>query len=562
MTDRLAIALAQLDPTMGAIRANAELLRQARAEAAAQGADLLVASELFMTGYPPEDLVLKPEFLAEAKKALEALAAETADGGPALLVGIPWRAEGAEDHHLRHHVYNAVALLDGGQVAALRFKVDLPNYGVFDEKRVFKAGPLPGPVNFRGVRLGVPVCEDMWREEVPECLVESGAEILVVPNGSPYEMDKFDTRQQLAVARVTETGLPLVYVNQVGGQDELVFDGASFVLGADCALRVQLPAFERAVVTTRWRRGAGDAWTCEEGPLTPPLSGMEPVYKALVLGLRDYVDKNGFPGVVIGLSGGIDSALTAAIAVDALGAARVHCVMMPSPYTSRDSLEDAAEAARLLGCRLDEIRIEPAMQAFDAMIDPLLDGQGAGVTKENIQARARGLTLMALSNALGHMVLSTGNKSEMSVGYATLYGDMCGGYNVLKDVYKTTVYKLAGWRNQALPNGALGPAGRVVPERIITKAPSAELKPDQTDQDSLPPYDALDDMLHCLIEHEMPVAEIAARGHDRDTVNRIWRMLENAEYKRRQAPPGVKITARAFGRDRRYPITNAFKGPL
>jgi NAD+ synthase len=536
MSDRLTIALAQLNPTM-------------------------VGTELCITGYPPEDLVLKPSFLAAARAAVEALAAETGDGGPALLVSAPWREAGVETGPLRQHVYDAALLLDGGEIQALRTKHELPNYSVFDEKRVFKAGPLPGPVNFRGVRLGVMICEDMWAPEVAECLEESGAEILVVPNGSPYEMDKFDQRLQLAVARVTETDLPLVYVNQVGGQDELVFDGASFVLDAGCRLRAQLPSFETALVTTHWRRGLEDIWTCEDAAVTPPETGMEPVYRALVLGLRDYVDKNGFPGVVLGLSGGIDSAFSAAIAVDALGPARVHCVMMPSPYTSRDSLEDAAEAASLLGVQLNQVGIEPAMAAFETMLRPMFDGREADITEENVQARARGITLMALSNKLGHMVLSTGNKSEMSVGYATLYGDMCGGFNVLKDVYKTMVYKLAAWRNQTLPAGGLGPPGRVIPERIITKAPSAELRPDQTDQDSLPPYDQLDDMLHCLIEGEMAVSEIAERGHDRATVNRVWRLLESAEYKRRQAAPGVKVTARAFGRDRRYPITNAFKGP-
>ena len=561
MTDRLAIALAQLNPTVGDIAGNTDLIREARAQAAAQGADLLVASELFLVGYPPEDLVLKPAFLEEARVAAKALAAETADGGPGILLGLPWREEGATGP-LRQHVHNALAVLDGGEITALRFKVDLPNYGVFDEKRVFKAGPLPGPVNFRGVRLGIPICEDIWTEEVCECLMESGAEILIVPNGSPFEMDKPDFRVQLGVARVTETGLPLIYVNQVGGQDELVFDGNSFALNADCHLKVQLPAFEETVVTTIWERGADDGWVCEAGPVTAPDSGMEPTYRALVLGLRDYVNKNRFPGVIIGLSGGIDSAITAAVAVDALGPERVHCVMMPSPYTSQESLDDAAEAARLMGVTLDEVNIVPAMQAFEAMLQPLFDGAAPDTTEENIQARSRGITLMALSNKLGHMVLSTGNKSEMSVGYATLYGDMCGGYNVLKDVYKTTVFQLSRWRNQALPKGALGPSGRVIPERIITKPPSAELKPNQTDQDSLPPYDALDDILARLIEDEMGIDDIVARGHERATVNRVWRLLENAEYKRRQAPPGVKITARAFGRDRRYPITNAFKGPL
>ena len=562
MTDSLAIAIAQIDPTVGAMDANVALIRAARAEAAAEGADLVVTGETSVTGYPAEDLVLKPLFLDRARAAVELLAADTADGGPGLIVGAPWREAGAAAGPLRHHVHNAALLLDGGEITAIRFKHDLPNYSVFDEKRVFKAGPLPGPVNFRGVRLGLMICEDMWTPDVAECLEESGAEILLVTNGSPFEADKIDERLQLAVARVTETGLPLVYVNQVGGQDELVFDGASFVLDAERTLCAQLPAFEPTLAVTRWQRGAAGLWGCAAGERTPPETGVAPIYRALVLGLRDYVDKNRFPGVVIGLSGGIDSALSAAVAVDALGAARVHCVMMPSPYTSTDSLEDAAEAAALLGVKLDEIAIEPAMRAFEAMLAPAFDALAPDITEENLQARSRGMTLMALSNKLGHMVLSTGNKSEMSVGYATLYGDMCGGYNVLKDVYKTSVFRLARWRNQARPKGALGPAGRVIPERTITKPPSAELKPDQTDQDSLPPYEVLDDILACLIEGEMGVDEIVEKGHDRATVNRVWRMLENAEYKRRQASPGVKITTRAFGRDRRYPITNAFKGPL
>jgi NAD+ synthase len=564
MSDRLNIALAQINPTVGDLTGNAELIRKARAEAAGQGADLVVATELSISGYPPEDLVLKPAFVAACREAVEALAKVTGDGGPGLVVGSPWHeaavGEAAGDGG-NGRPFNAALLLDGGRVQTWRAKYDLPNYSVFDEKRVFQAGPLPGPVNFRGVRLGLMVCEDMWTPEVAECLEESGAEILVVPNGSPYERDKVDLRMQLGVARVTETGLPLVYVNQVGGQDELVFDGGSFVVNGDCGLAVQLPMFDELVVTTGWTRGADDRWRCADGPTTAPQEGAGAIYRALVLGLRDYVNKNGFPGVVLGLSGGIDSALSAAVAADALGPERVRSLMMPSPYTSQESLADAAECAGLIGIALDDVGIQPAMAAFEAMLKPLFDGREADITEENIQARARGLTLMAVSNKLGHMVLSTGNKSEMSVGYATLYGDMCGGYNVLKDVYKTTVYALARWRNQKHPGGALGPAGRVIPERIITKAPTAELRPDQTDQDSLPPYEVLDDILEGLIEHEMGVKEIAARGHEAATVNRVWRLLETAEYKRRQAPPGVKITQRAFGRDRRYPITNAFKGP-
>ena len=561
MTDSLKIALAQINPTVGDIEGNLALIRRRRAEAAALGAELVVTTELSVTGYPPEDLVLKPAFLACARAAVAALAEDTGDGGPGLIVGAPWLEAGEAGAPLRQHVTNAVLLLDGGEIKARRDKRALPNYGVFDEVRVFKAGPPPGPVDFRGVRLGIPVCEDLWTPEVPECLVESGAEILIVPNGSPYEMDKADVRIQTAVQRVTETGLPLIYVNQVGGQDELVFDGGSSVLDAGCRLRAQLPMFREALVLTAWQRGTDGIWTCADAHLEVPEVGMEPVYGALTLGLRDYVNKNRFSGVILGLSGGIDSALTAAVATDALGASRVHCVMMPSPYTSQDSLEDAAETARLLGVRLDEIGIEPAMGAFDEMLEPIFDALAPDTTEENIQARARMMTLMAISNKLGAMLLSTGNKSEVSVGYATLYGDMAGGFNVLKDVYKTTAYRLARWRNQALPKGALGPAGRVIPERVLTKAPSAELKPDQSDQDTLPPYEVLDEILECLIEAEMGVDEIAARGHDRETVNRVWRMLEMSEYKRRQACPGVKITQRAFGRDRRYPITNAFKGP-
>jgi NAD+ synthase len=478
------------------------------------------------------------------------LAKET-KSGPAIIVGTPWRQDGK--------LYNAAALLDGGQVAALRFKHELPNYGVFDEKRVFAAGPAPGPIAFRGVRLGLMICEDMWTPDPTESLQESGAELLLVINGSPFEGNKRDERLSLAVARVKESGLPLLYVNQMSGQDELVFDGASFAVDAECNLCLQLPDWREMVVPSRWKRGADDRWTVEAGLLSKPSEGPESIYQAMVLGLRDYVSKNRFPGVGLGLSGGIDSALSAAVAVDAIGADRVHCVMMPSPYTSRDSLDDAAAVAKLLASDLRTIGIGPAIEAFQQMLAPAFAGHAPDITEENIQSRARGVTLMALSNKFGWMVLSTGNKSEMSVGYATLYGDMCGGYAVLKDVYKMTVFALSRWRNQARPEGFLGPVGRVMPERVITKPPSAELKPDQTDQDTLPPYEVLDDILECLVEHEMPVSAIVARGHPETVVRAVWRMLDRAEYKRRQAPPGVKITRRAFGRDRRYPITNAFQ---
>ena len=551
MADTLSIALAQLNPTVGDIAGNIAKLRAARAEAARARADLMLASELVVAGYPPEDLVLKPAFEDAVEAAVKSFAAETKDGGPAVILGAPWRDAGK--------LYNAALLLDGGGIASLRFKHELPNYGVFDEKRVFAPGPAPGPIVFKGVRLGLQICEDMWYPDVSETLGESGAEILLVINGSPFESDKGDERLNLAIARVVETGLPLVYVNQVGGQDELVFDGASFALNADRSLAAQAGAWREQVLVTNWRR-AGEGWRCDGGAVEPVRNGLEATYQAMLVGVRDYVRKNGFPGVLVGLSGGIDSALTAVVAADALGPDKVHCVRLPSRFTSGESMEDAEAVARLLGTKLETISIAPAMTAFDVMLEGPLAGKPREVVAENIQPRARGLTLMALSNHYGYLLLSTGNKSEMSVGYATLYGDMCGGYNPLKDVYKTTVYALSRWRNQAHPEGGLGPAGRVIPERVLTKAPTAELKHNQTDQDTLPPYETLDGILECLIEHEMRPEAIVAKGFDHATVMKVWTMLDRAEYKRRQAPPGVKITRRAFGRDRRYPITNRFKG--
>ncbi len=429
---------------------------------------------------------------------------------------------------------------------------------MFDEKRVFVPGPMPGPFAIRGVRIGVPICEDIWTPDVVECLSETGAEILLVPNGSPFEAGKEDVRLNLIAARVTEAKLPLVYLNQVGGQDELVFDGASLICNADRSVAWALPAWEEKIAITNWTRGL-NGWVCEPGERAPSEDRARQVYHAMMLGLRDYVNKNRFPGVVLGMSGGIDSALSAAVAVDALGPERVRCVMLPSKYTSAESLYDAAECAALLGVPYDTVAIEDVVNAFGAALAPTFAGKRVDTTEENIQSRARGVILMAISNKFGPMVLTTGNKSEMSVGYATLYGDMCGGYNVLKDVYKMEVFALARWRNQESPRGCMGPATRVIPERIILKPPSAELRENQKDEDSLPPYEILDGILECLVENEMTFEDTCAKGYHPATVKRIEQLLYTSEYKRRQAPPGVKISARNFGRDRRYPITNAFR---
>jgi NAD+ synthase len=555
--DRLAIAVAQLNPVVGDVLGNLERARKGRAQAAHDGADIVAFSELFIAGYPPEDLVLKPAFQAACRSAVEALAQDTADGGPAVLIGSPWVEDGK--------LYNAYVLLDRGRVEAIRFKVNLPNYGVFDEKRVFATGPVPGPVSFRGVRLGIPVCEDTWTdwgdyENVIETLAETGAELFIVPNGSPYWRDKSDVRLNVVIARITESGLPLLYVNQVGGQDELVFDGASFALNADRSIAFQLPAFKEIVITTQWSR-SGNTWRCAQGPLAPPLEDDRADYAACVLGLRDYVEKNRFKSVVLGLSGGIDSALCAAMATDALGADRVRCVMLPYRYTSKESIEDAAAIAKTLGVNYDIVPIESAVKGLEAALSGVFAGASRDVTEENLQARARGTILMAVSNKFGAMVVTTGNKSEMSVGYATLYGDMNGGFNPIKDLYKTEVFRLSRLRNMWKPDDALGPSGRVIPENVITRPPSAELRENQTDQDTLPPYDVLDQILQRLVEHEESTATIVAAGYDRDTVIKIERMLYLAEYKRRQAAPGVKVTLKNFGRDRRYPIVNRFTDP-
>jgi NAD+ synthase len=498
-----------------------------------------------LIGYPPEDLVLKPEFVRRTMECAERLVDATAQPGPAMLIGTVINDGGS--------AYNAFILADGGRVIGRTLKRELPNYGTFDEKRIFASGPIPEPLEFRGVKIGVPICEDIWQEVVCGHLADAGAEMLLVPNGSPYELDKDDLRQRLVRSRALQTGLPIAYINRVGGQDELAFDGSSFVMHPDGEVPVQMPDWEESLLVTEWARTA-DGWRCQTRCEHELDRFPADVYRAMMVALRDYVGRNGFPGVILGLSGGIDSALSAAVAVDALGPDKVRGVMLPSKYTSGESLEDANECARLLGCRHDVVPIIGGVQAIDEMLPDI-----SGLAAENVQARLRMVALMALSNTDGHMVLTTGNKSEMSVGYATLYGDMAGGYSVLKDAYKTTVFALSRWRNANKPEGALGPDGPVMPARVISKPPTAELRPGQKDEDSLPPYSLLDRILEGLVDKEMSVSEVATlTGEDVALVADIETKLLRAEYKRRQAPPGVKIGSRNFGRDRRYPISNFF----
>ena len=549
MTDTLSITLAQLNQRVGDIAGNAAQMLEVRKGAGKT--DLVVFPEMQLIGYPPEDLILKPEIVNRAAAELEAMARATNDGGPAMLVGSAFVRDGA--------LHNGVALLDQGKVVATRFKYELPNYGTFDEGRLFVPGPLPEPVGFRGALLGLPICEDIWHPDVCRHLADFGAGMFVCINGSPYEIDKDELRiEDVARRRAIDTGIPMAYLNRVGGQDELVFDGASFVINGDGSLAWQMRDFEEQIAETRWTR-AGDGWACDRGELHPLSEHPEDVYNAMVLALRDYVEKNRFPGVVLGMSGGIDSALCAAIAADALGPERVWAVMLPSRFTSQASLDHARECSEMIGCRHETIPIQPAVDGFDAMLAEDFADVEVDTTEENIQSRIRGVTLMALSNKFGPMLMTTGNKSEMSVGYATIYGDMAGGYNPLKDAYKMTVFRLAAWRNSHRPKLGLGNDGMVIPPEIISKPPSAELRHDQRDDDSLPPYEVLDKILYGLVEQEKSIDQLVSDGLDRDTVKRIEHLLHVAEYKRRQAPPGVKLGTKNFGRDRRYPITHSFR---
>ncbi|MFN3609608.1 MAG: NAD+ synthase [Hyphomonas sp.] len=550
MSNNLRILAAQLNPVVGDITGNLALARAAYGEARAQGAHLLVLSEHFLLGYPAEDLVLKPSAVTQSMDAVRALAGETKDG-PAILIGTPWRDEG--------RLYNSACFLVGGLIQARYDKRELPNYGVFDEKRHYTPGEGPPlVVELQGVRIGVAICEDIWLERVPRATHAAGAQLLIVPNASPWRRAIQDERAS-AFDRWADLKMPYLFVNQMGGQDELVFDGASFATNGTHAERCGLVGqFETGTALVEFDPATKQFVGLGQG-CAGDLEGWHAEYRAAMQGLGDYVRKNGFPGVVLGMSGGIDSAITAAIAADALGPDKVWCVMMPSKYTSDHSLEDAKACAQALGCRYDTINIHPGVEAMGEMLSDAFAGKKADITEENIQSRLRAVTLMALSNKFGQMVVTTGNKSEMAVGYATLYGDMCGGYNALKDFYKTEVFELSKWRNTVHPKDALAPAGEVIPERIITKPPSAELREDQKDEDSLPPYEVLDDILRGLVDLEEDVDDILARGHDAATVRRIEHLVYIAEYKRRQAPPGVKVGGKNFGRDRRYPITNRFR---
>jgi len=548
MTHSLKMLVAQLNPVVGDVKGNKALAEAAHAEGKAKGADLIVFSELFILGYPAEDLVLKPAAVEHSMAAIEALKALTTDG-PGMLIGAPWR-DGDKLH-------NSVLLLQDGEIRLRYDKRELPNYGVFDEKRIFDAGEGAHElVELNGIKVGIAICEDIWYSRVPAALHEAGAEVLLVPNASPWRRT-VNVERHTTFSAWAKTGVPYLFANQVGGQDELVFDGASYAVDFDGTEHQLLGDFVTGTAVVTYD-GNSHRFVPADAP-AKLTAGWEAEYRAATLALGDYVNKNRFPGVVLGLSGGIDSALTAAMAVDALGPDRVWCVMMPSKYTSDESLEDAKACAQALGVRYDSINIAPGVGALDEMLGETFAETQPDTTEENIQSRLRGLTLMALSNKFGHMVVTTGNKSEMAVGYATLYGDMCGGYNALKDFYKTEVFALSRWRNTAVPLGALGPGGEVIPERIITKPPSAELRDDQKDEDSLPPYDVLDDILRGLVDAEEDVDDILARGHDAATVKRIEHLLYIAEYKRRQAPPGVKVGSKNFGRDRRYPITNRFR---
>ncbi len=559
MADHLRITLAQLNPVAGDLDGNLTRAREALAAGKAAGADLVALPEMFLAGYQVLDLSVRPAFLRDSRAALERLAAEVDEDGPALAIGAPMAANGSADREQHGGgAYNAYHLLEGGRIRASFEKHHRPNYGVFDEKRLYLEGRTSGPVAIKGCRIGFPICEDIWFEDVAETLEEAGAELLLAPNGSPYDAGKFDARIAHVVARGVETGLPVVYLNLVGGQDDQVFDGGSFGMNPGGRLAFQLPFFEERIETITLRP-TNEGWRLVEAVCGPVPDRAEAEYRAMVLGTRDYVTKTGFSRVLLGLSGGIDSALVATIAADALGSDAVRAIMLPSRYTSDESLRDAAACAEALGIAYQSLPISGAVSAVEQGLSPFFEGLAPDVTEENLQSRLRGTYLMALSNKFGELLLTTGNKSEVAVGYATLYGDMNGAYNPIKDLYKTRVFATARWRNTTHAAWMRGPAGTVIPREILDKPPTAELRADQKDEDSLPPYPVLDDILERLVEREQSTGEIVSDGHDRETVMKVQHLLYLSEYKRFQSAPGVKLTHRAFWLDRRYPIVNRWR---
>ena len=549
MTDRFRVTLAQLNPSVGDIAGNAAKARDVWVQGRDAGADLVLLPEMFLVGYQTQDLILKAAFERDAMAALDQLMADCADG-PMLGIGGPLR----EGDKLR----NAYFILKDGKVVSTTRKYFLPNFNVFDEVRLFSRADMQGPWDAGPLRVGTPICEDSWYPDVCEAMVESGAEVLMVPNGSPYFRNKHDVRMNQMVARVTECDVPLVYLNMVGGQDDQVFDGGSFVLNRHGALAVQLPWFDEAIAHVDFVQ-TSEGWVAQDGDKALEPDSMETDYAAMVMGLRDYMAKTGFKKVLLGLSGGVDSAIVAAIAADALGSDNVRCVMLPSEYTSEGSLTDAKAAAAALGVKYDVVPIGPTRDAVTETLAPLFEGLDEGLTEENIQSRIRGLLLMAQSNKFGEMLLTTGNKSEVAVGYATIYGDMAGGYNPIKDLYKTRVFDICRWRNANHRPWMKAPAGEMIPVAIIDKPPSAELRDDQKDSDSLPEYDVLDGILTMLVDDDASVADCVAAGYARDVVKKIEHLLYISEYKRFQSAPGPRLSMKAFWLDRRYPIVNRYR---
>lgn len=549
MADRFRITLAQLNPVVGDLEGNAAKAFAAWEQGREAGADLVALPEMFITGYNTQDLIMKPVFHHAAMAAVEDLAKQCADG-PALAIGGPW----AEDDSL----FNAYLILKGGRITSKVLKHHLPNETVFDEVRLYDSGPLGGPYSVGNSRIGSPICEDSWHPDVAETLEETGAEFLLIPNGSPYFRDKYDVRLNHMVARVVETGLPLIYLNMVGGQDDQVFDGATFGLNPGGELAFRMPVFDETIAHVDLERG-DNGWRIVPAEIVPQPDAWEQDYRAMVESLRDYIGKTGFKKALLGLSGGVDSALVAAIAVDAIGAENVRCVMLPSEYTSQASLDDAEAVAKALGVHYDFVPISDSRAAVTDTLAPLFAGRAVDLTEENIQSRLRGVLLMAISNKFGEMLLTTGNKSEVAVGYATIYGDMNGGYNPIKDLYKTRVFETCRWRNANHRDWMMGPVGEVIRPSVIDKPPSAELREDQKDSDSLPDYPVLDGILEILVDQDGSIADCVAAGYDEQDARKVEHLVYISEYKRFQSAPGTRLTSRAFWLDRRYPIVNRWR---